>query len=371
MKKKILSVIKSISVVLSAIICVWCVGIKVSGVSAADSISSILLAAGLKTDDDGASAPQGGGDQEPGIKEENIFNEGMPNQGNLVINEDDGTLPFHDGELPVIKVTPDPNRSTLPVAEIAISGGTQIDNFFIKDSTGSSTDLAAQLLQDPEIDIAANGEVEVLLYHTHTSESYLEAAQDFYYTDMETRSGNQDLNVVAVGEEIKAELEKYGIGVVHDTTVCDTAFNGSYSRSWEVIQDNLSKYPTIKITIDIHRDSMTTEEGVKYKPTAQIEGRNAAQMMLIAGCNANGDWEDFPDWIQNLRLDMRVQQKAEELYPGLMRPLTFANSKYNTNATYGSMLVEVGTEVNTISEAKYSGKLLGKILGELLTEPWS
>ena len=135
-----------------------------------------------------------------------------------------------------------------------------------------------------------------------------------------------------------------------------------------MIQNNLAKYPGIQVTIDLHRDSMTTEAGVKYKPTAEVGGRKAAQAMLLAGCDADGSWGDFPDWRQNLRLMLRVQQKAQALYPGLMRPLSFSNSKYNMNATHGSILVEVGTEVNTVAEARYTGQLVGEILGETLKE---
>ena len=65
---------------------------------------------------------------------------------------------------------------------------------------------------------------------------------------------------------------------------------------------------------------------------------------------------------------MRVQEKLQELYPGLARPLSFSNSKYNMNATTGSMLVEVGTEVNTVSEARYAGQLVGQALAQVLKE---
>ena len=126
-----------------------------------------------------------------------------------------------------------------------------------------------------------------------------------------------------------------------------------------MLQNNLEKYPGIQVTIDVHRDSMTTEEGVKYKPTAVINGRKAAQIMFLAGSDANGDWGDFPDWRDNLHLALRVQQTASELYPELVRPLDFSDSKYNMNATKGSLLVEVGTEVNTASEARYSGETGG------------
>ena len=120
------------------------------------------------------------------------------------------------------------------------------------------------------------------------------------------------------------------------------------------------------MTIDVHRDSMTTDSGVKYKPTVTVNGRKAAQVMLIAGCDANGGWGDFPRWEENLRLALRVQQKLQQLYPGLARPLNFSNSKYNMNATPGSMLVEVGTEVNTVSEARYAGQLAGDAIGQAL-----
>ena len=213
-----------------------------------------------------------------------------------------------------------------------------------------------------------DGSVEILIYHTHTSEAYSSSYTGFYYTDMETRTGNQDQSVVAAGEELKRALEAMGFGVVHDTTVNDTLYNGSYDRSWEVLQKNLEEYPTIQVTIDVHRDSMTTESGVKYKPTVTVDGRKAAQVMLIAGCDADGGWGDFPRWEENLRLALRVQEKLQTLYPGFARPLNFSNSKYNMNATPGSMLVEVGTEVNTVSEARYAGHLVGQALGQVLKE---
>ena len=188
----------------------------------------------------------------------------------------------------------------------------------------------------------------------------------FYYTDMDTRTSDPQQSVVAAGEALKDALEAAGFGVVHDTTVNDTLYNGSYSRSWEVLQKNLEEYPTIQVTIDVHRDSMTTDSGVKYKPTVTINGRKAAQVMLLAGCDADGSWGDFPRWEENLRLDLRVQEKLQELFPGLARPMSFSNSKYNMNATPGSMLVEIGTEVNTVSEARYAGQLVGEALGEVL-----
>ena len=50
MNKKTKRVLRSISVFLSLVICVWCVGVKLSGISAADSISALLSATGLSSD---------------------------------------------------------------------------------------------------------------------------------------------------------------------------------------------------------------------------------------------------------------------------------------------------------------------------------
>jgi len=370
-------------------VCVWCAGSALKSWAAENGADALLFAAGLRkaelpapagnpasTDNSASaaeSAPEGvsSSPEKPnGVEKAGLFNPKAAGpspgflSGRLEVLGDDGIVPFHNDELPGAAATPDPERVSAPVEEITLDGGEQIADFFVRDTTDSDTDLNAELQESPAVSFKGDGSVEVLIYHTHTSEAYSKEYTGFYYTDMETRTQNQDMSVVAAGEALKKELEARGFGVVHDTTVNDELFNGSYSRSWDVIQKNLEEYPGIQVTIDLHRDSMTTQEGVKYKPTVTINGRKAAQVMLLAGCNANGDWEDFPDWRDNLHLILRVQQKAAELYPELARPLDFSDSKYNMNATKGSMLIEVGTEVNTVSEAKYSGKLLGEILAE-------
>ena len=359
---------KNMVVVACLAACVWCAGGWVQQWAQEQGGDALLFAAGMQAQEGPAAAspspapsPGAGGDPRAAIT--TLHGEGEP------FLPDGGVVPFHSDLLPGAAATPEPGRGTGPVEEIRLEGGQQVGNFFVKDTTGSGTDLAAELLEDPAVHLKGDGSVEVLLYHTHTSEAYMEEHLGFYYTDMQTRTQNQDMGVVAVGEELKKALEAQGIGVVHDTTVNDTQFNGSYARSWEVLQNNLAQYPTIQVTIDLHRDSMTTQEGVKYKPTAAVNGRKAAQFMIVAGCDADGGWGDFPDWRENLRLALRVQQSAAGLYPELARPLNFSNNKYNMNATKGSLLIEVGTEVSTVSEARYTGRLLGDILADALLPP--
>lgn len=346
-------------------VCVWCAGTALKCWAASSGTETLLFLSGIGIAETAASSNL----TESAVTE--TAAESKPEKSSLNIGKfvsDDGIVPFHSDELPAVAVTPDPQRKSAAVEEITIDGGTQIENFFVRNTSDSDTDLAAELLEDPAVGFKCDGSVEILIYHTHTSEAYSETCADFYYTDMETRTADKTKSVVAAGEALKKELESYGFGVIHDTTVNDELFNGSYSRSWEVIQKNLAQYPTIQVTIDLHRDSMMTESGTKYKPTVTVNGRKAAQIMLLAGCDANGDWGDFPNWRDNLHLILRVQQKAAELYPELARPLDFSDSKYNMNATKGSMLIEVGTEVSTVAEAEYSAKLMGEVLAKTFLE---
>ncbi|WP_243111159.1 stage II sporulation protein P [Acutalibacter sp. 1XD8-33] len=355
---------KNLVVLACAAVCIWCVAENFQSWAKEQGGKALLFAAGMGIQETPVPAAGMASDSPVTTAEPQKPQTVQPMELNL---PDDGIVPFHSDLFPGQNATPDPDRANGPVEEIQMDGGTQIGNFYVRDSTESGTDLAAELLEQPDVDIKADGSVEVLIYHTHTSEAYSASSPGFYYTDMETRTQNQDMSVVAAGEELCKALQARGIGAVHDKTVNDGVYNGSYARSWEVIQKNLQEHPGIQVTIDLHRDSMTTESGVKYKPTAEVGGRKAAQAMLLAGCDADGSWGDFPDWRLNLRLMLRVQQKAQELYPGLMRPMNFSNSKYNMNATHGSMLIEVGTEVNTAAEARYTGQLLGEILAEALT----
>lgn len=247
------------------------------------------------------------------------------------------------------------------------NAGVQYQNVFVKNTNKNhSVDIKAELDKQPAAKIKTDGTPQVLIYHTHTTEAYLLREYTSLPAGAESRSADNTRNVVMVGNAIAAQLKAAGIGVVHDTTVHDSpAYNGSYNRSAQTIAKNLKQYPGIQVTLDIHRDSMTAANGTRYKPTATISGKKAAQVMILSGCDDDGSL-GFPDWEYNLRLGLRVQKQLSDLYPGLARPLNFCPRKYNLNMTKGSLLVEVGTEVNTLDEAIYSGEMFGKALSKTL-----
>lgn len=246
------------------------------------------------------------------------------------------------------------------VLELSVgNGGTQVGNFWVKNSTDNhkSIDFAKELAQAPAVKIAEHSSApQVLIYHTHTTESY----------DCVARSTDLTKSVYAVGDKIAEQLQAAGIGVLHDKTVHDyPAYDGSYDRSIVTMQNDIKKYPGIQVTLDIHRDAMHRDDGTMLKTTSVVGGKKAAQLMILAGCDDDGSL-GFPNWECNLRLALRLQKQLAGDAPGLARPIDFCARRYNENVTKGSLLIEIGTDANTLEEAEYSGSLLGKSLAKVL-----
>lgn len=254
---------------------------------------------------------------------------------------------------------------TLPVKELQVSNGTMsYDNITVRNTTDYDLDVESLLDSDLPFTLEDNHEVQVLVYHTHTCERYLTEDTGVYYDDYYPRSTDGDLGVVAVGERLVETLKEHGIGAVHDTTLHDyPSYEGSYARSWETICAYGEKYPSIKVTIDLHRDAMTADDGTKYKPTFTYDGQKASQIMIMAGYDTEGGF-DF--WDENLIFATQLQKKCEDLFPDMTRPLNFGEYTYNMNYNNGSLLIEVGTDANTVEESCRSGEYLGRALAALL-----
>ena len=256
-----------------------------------------------------------------------------------------------------------------PVVETMVNNGNMTyDNISIRNTTGYELDPEALLSAALPFDIEDSRSVQVLVYHTHSCESYLEDDSGVYYDDFYPRSTDPEKGVMAVGEALVNALKERGIGAVHDTTLHDyPSYEGSYARSWETISEYKEKYPTIKVTIDLHRDAMTSQDGVKYKPTFEHEGSKAAQIMIMSGYDTEGGF-DF--WDENLIFAMQLQKRCEDMFSGMTRPLNFGEFTYNMNFNNGSLLIEVGTDGNTVEEASRSGGYLGEALADLLTDSY-
>ncbi len=234
----------------------------------------------------------------------------------------------------------------------------------------NKTQVSIKDILSEKIDLSVNKDKpSVLIFHTHTTETYQILDRDFYPEDFKTRTNDKGKNMVRVGEAIVEEIEKAGFKVIHDKEIHDTKYTGAYGKSRESVENYLKKYPSVQITLDIHRDAIQDGDGTKVKPVAAVKGKKAAQIMIISGCQEEGNpITNLPDWRYNLTFAVHLQQKLEELFEGITRPLYFCPRSYNMNVTHCSLLVEVGSDSNTLEEAVYTGKCIGAALSEILKE---
>ncbi len=239
-------------------------------------------------------------------------------------------------------------------------------NIRVKNVNKTAIDIRKLLSEEIDLSVKKD-EPSVLIFHTHTTETYQILDRGFYQQGFLTRTDDSGKNMIRVGRAIVQQIEQAGFTVIHDTAIYDKTYTGAYGKSRAGVEKYLKENPSIKIVLDIHRDAIQRSDGTKIKATAEIEGKKAAQIMIISGCQEEGNpVENFPDWEKNLVFAVHLQKQLEDLFPGITRPLYFSPRKYNMDLTECSLLVEVGTDANTLEEAVYTGKCLGKAISEML-----
>ena len=228
----------------------------------------------------------------------------------------------------------------------------------VKIKNQSSYELTDEILTD---DYLPENCEDILIFHTHTCESYTESENYKYEMTGNYRTTDLNYSVARVGDELEKQLEEYEFKVIHNKTLHDyPAYNGSYDRSLETVEKILKENEETDIVIDLHRDAVGN--GKDYGPTVKIDGESVAQLMIVIGTDGGGLWH--PNWQKNLKIAMKIQKTAEELYPGLFRPMIVRDSRYNQQVREGAFIIEVGATGNTLDESLRSMKYFALILKE-------
>ena len=238
----------------------------------------------------------------------------------------------------------------------------------IKNNTRqTAADIAAEAAQPLPFAIEKDSAApQVLIMHTHATEDYRLSAGLWFTPGDGARSTDRSINMCAVGRVMADTLNAAGICTLHDETLNDyPSYTGSYANSRAVVQQYLAQYPSIKVVLDVHRDAIERENGTRCAPVCTIDGRQAAQVMIICGCD-NGTSVQLPAWRQNLRFAAAWERSMEEMYPGFTRPVLFSYRFYNQDLTTGSLLIEIGGHGNNLNEALYAGQLAAKGLAAAL-----
>ena len=206
---------------------------------------------------------------------------------------------------------------------------------------------------------------QILIMHTHTTESYARSPDAPYTETGEAHTMDTGYNITQVGEAMTQVLTEMGFSVLHDTQVYDyPSYNGAYERSRAGVEAVLAQYPTVRMVLDVHRDALVDGDGTVCKTVATADGAKVAQVMVLVGTDDGG--APFPDWTEHLALAMAVTREMNALWPGLARPITLRTARFNQQLTKGSLLVEVGSHGNTLEEAVAGGRLFARALGRVL-----
>ena len=236
-------------------------------------------------------------------------------------------------------------------------------NFYIVDpSTSVSNELFdANILVKKDLTIKKDSsKPQILIYHTHSQEAF-----------SDSRKGIEEDTIVGVGEELARILSDYGYNVIHDKTKYDIMGEGldrnlAYSYASDGIGKILEENPTIEVILDIHRD------GGKKRVT-NIDGVDAAQIMLFNGISTNTKGQPIErlpnkNLQGNLAFSLQIQLKGREDFPGLMYKNYLKSLRYNQHFRERSILAEVGTDKNTVAEAKNAMNYLGTLINEVVSE---
>ncbi len=200
----------------------------------------------------------------------------------------------------------------------------------------------------------------ILIYSTHTSESYTNSDRYKFDYSSTYRTRDAKYNMLSVGKVLSDSLKENNMQVIFDTTPHDYgSYEIAYTNSRKTIQNAISNNQRIGLAIDVHRDALGD---LTNGPTVEINGKKVAKLMFVMGVGSEAYLNEY--WEDNLALALKLQKLGEEMYPGLFRGMIIRNSKYNQDLIKHSFLIEVGTTGNTLEESYFAARCLANILNK-------
>lgn len=221
-------------------------------------------------------------------------------------------------------------------------------------------DLEALLTQPLSWDLTSE-DPSVLIIHSHGTEAFMPDAEYTYEEEGgEYRTTDDSCNMLSLGEELARLLNEAGIHTVQDRTYYDYPdYLTSYDNARIGLQKQLDKYPTVKLVIDLHRDSAEREDGSQWATSATVNGEESAQVMLVMGTDS---YYTHPNWEQNLSIALKLQAIMEKTHDGSTRPLDLRKQRFNQDLSTGAIIAEIGAAGNTYREAMNGVSVLAEAI---------
>lgn len=234
--------------------------------------------------------------------------------------------------------------------------------FFAIDATTEISDerIDPQTLLEKDISLSeGNGGPQILIYHTHSQETFADSIE-----------GDSNTSILGAGEYLTNLLQDtYGYEVLHHTGEYDVESRDyAYSNALPNMEAVLAEYPSIEVVIDLHRDAVAEDK----KLVSQQNGKTAAQVMFFNGLShtkKQGDIEylENPYIDDNLAFSFQMQVLCNEYYPGLTRRIYLKGYRYNMHLCSKSLLIELGAQTNTCDEVKNTLDIVAHVLDMCLS----
>lgn len=185
---------------------------------------------------------------------------------------------------------------------------------------------------------------QVLIYHTHASESFIPLSGQAFINDPE-------LTVISLGAYFAELLEnRYAISVLHHREFYDTPRHYAYEKVRSPIEQLLKENPQIQVVLDFHRDGVS-----RQITTASVAGKDTAKILFVVGSRHEG-------WPNNMRFALFLEKELNERYPGLSRGIRNHAFVYNQDLHPRSLIVEIGGHENTREEIRRSVSYFAEVL---------
>jgi stage II sporulation protein P len=250
----------------------------------------------------------------------------------------------------------------------ANQGGTI--SIIIDENEHSDTDVSDEITIDvQDYPITKYENPTVLIYHTHTREAYTPEYAGQYAACGTFRTDDERYSVCAVGQKLADQLSgQYGFTVIHDTTMNETTpFAKSYDKSLETVLKDIKENPNIDVFIDVHRDSIG-DAAYAQSQVIEKDGKRYAKVMFVVGRGDDYKGAEAPDWQSNYALAQAITEKINAIMPGLAKAPMVKTKRYNQHLSDKCMLIEVGYDANSITEAENSAGIVSKALSEVLSK---
>ncbi len=194
--------------------------------------------------------------------------------------------------------------------------------------------------------VAPNEDAHVLIYCTHSDESYVPSDG----TPSIVGSGG----ILDVAQSFNDALKSQGVNVQIDKTCHAPHDAGAYRRSRNTAIRLIKTKQPVAALFDVHRDAVPKEQ---YD--INLAGQPATRVRIVIGRrNQNRQ--------ANQELAYKIKAVADKTYPGLIKDIYIGKGMYNQELSPRSLLFEIGTYENNKEAAQTSAKFLADVVSKSL-----